>query len=173
MVGPNGTNPVSIPVDNSASNHTVQFTVVVIADNPNSIPVKQFVQLHEEPGGVNLSGGTFSWDTVEFQPGRSAKTIQFHVFCPGNSVVGADQVQFGCSPAPNCLCSGEIPCPVGTPCSCFQPDGTPNDPNSNLGGTATLGYPLPAEIHAEVASSLGGSAMLSHTVQVTCQPPPG
>jgi hypothetical protein len=142
--------PSSLTVGAPRQTYTVTITTAGDVPAPSSQPV--FVLLKEDPHGGNVTGGLFSWAKVTFPAGAISTVVQFQLFCPGNSVVGGDEVTFPCNAAAGGACDASSTTSSG-PCSCVGIDGTtPNDPDSRLGGRDVIGQPLSAQIHAELAT---------------------
>jgi hypothetical protein len=165
LTGPSGNVRDHIP-EGAAMSNLHQFTVSFTANNPTGA-VRPLVRLVSENGGGH-SGGLFGWQRINsFAIGSHTATVNFHLFCPGPSVVGADQVRLGCSGLTGCLCSNAPTCATTAPCSCYGWDGvTPNDPNSNQGGTGFLANAV--VVHAEVSSGPDSPPVASNTMAINC-----
>ena len=171
LSGPSGNQNDLIPVGTALSDWHV-YTVTFSGNNTAATTATPLVQLVDEPGGVNISGGLLGWVTPNFAPGPNTVTVRFHLMCPGNSVVGADSANLTCSPLPGCLCTSVRACASTGVCNCFKPDNvTLNDPNSNLGGKDVAGNVQFAHVHAEVAAGAGVSGIKSNTMAIQCGAP--
>ena len=101
--------------------------------------VSTVVELRSNMSGVN-GGGIFEWQAVDILTSTSQQHVSFTLHCPGNSVAGFADV---------------------------APDGSPNNPDSGLGGTDILGNPLAAPVFAVVRFP-DGSAATSNVLGVRC-----
>lgn len=158
LSAPGGVQNDVIVVNQTAHTYAINFTGFWNRTTSTYTPLTVRLVSEEQ---FPRPGGLLTWRTYSVPPGGPATVFgtgsaTLQLYCPGDSVVGGPTAD--CARPPSA-------CPPSGPCSCQKPDGSQNDPNSNLGGRDAIGNVMWMHLHAEV------NERASNTINVRCERP--